>query len=138
MTALFQALNDDTRRAILDLLRHGDLSAGAIAEHFKLGKPTVSHHLDLLKRAGLVTSEKQGQFVIYTLSTSVLEDALRWILTLTKGGAPATPGSSGVTKASSTKTTQIRHENDAQKGMAATSRHRSPVRVSRRRLATDS
>ncbi|QIF04238.1 autorepressor SdpR family transcription factor [Roseimicrobium sp. ORNL1] len=140
MTALFQALNDDTRRAILDLLRQGDLSAGAIAEHFKLGKPTVSHHLDLLKRAGLVTSEKQGQFVIYTLSTSVLEDALRWILTLTKGGTPATPTSNGVTKASSskTKTTQIRHENDAQKGMAASSRHRSPVRVSRRRLATDS
>ncbi|HSI64467.1 MAG TPA: metalloregulator ArsR/SmtB family transcription factor, partial [Candidatus Saccharimonadia bacterium] len=69
MTALFQALNDDTRRAILDLMRAGDLSAGAIAERFKLGKPTVSHHLDLLKRAGLVTSEKQGQFVIYSLST---------------------------------------------------------------------
>jgi ArsR family transcriptional regulator len=138
VTTLFQALNDDTRRAILDLLRQGDLSAGTIAEHFKLGKPTVSHHLDLLKRAGLVTSEKQGQFVIYTLSTSVLEDALRWILTLTKGGTPATPSSSGVTKASATKTTQIRHENDAQKGMAASSRHRIPVRVPRRRLATDS
>lgn len=138
MTALFQALNDDTRRAILDLLREGDLSAGTIAEHFHLGKPTVSHHLDLLKRAGLVTSEKQGQFVIYSLSTSVLEDALRWILTLTKGGTPTTPTTNGIKKATSSKTTQIRHENDAQKGMAATPRHRSPVRVSRRRLATDS
>ena len=136
MTALFQALNDDTRRAILDLLRAGDLSAGAIAEHFKLGKPTVSHHLDLLKRAGLVTSEKQGQFVIYSLSTSVLEDALRWILALTKG-APATQAAGMDSKASS-KTTQIRHENNAKKGVAAASRKPGPVRVSRRRLATDS
>jgi DNA-binding transcriptional ArsR family regulator len=135
MTALFQALNDDTRRAILDLLREGDLSAGAIAEHFKLGKPTVSHHLDLLKRAGLVTSEKQGQFVIYSLSTSVLEDALRWILALTKKGASAPL--SGASKVSS-KTTQIRHEKDAQKGVAAASRKPGPVRVSRRRLAADS
>src|SRR5688500_2253458 len=85
MSPVFQALNDDTRRAILDLLRKGDLSAGEIAERFHLGKPTVSHHLDLLKRAGLVTSEKQGQFVIYSLSTSVREDALRWLLTLSKG-----------------------------------------------------
>ncbi|WP_113958173.1 autorepressor SdpR family transcription factor [Roseimicrobium gellanilyticum] len=142
MTALFQALNDDTRRAILDLLREGDLSAGAIAEHFKLGKPTVSHHLDLLKRAGLVTSEKQGQFVIYSLSTSVLEDALRWILTLTRG-APASTASpaKGVREAGSdsSKTTQIRrHENDAQKELAAAPRARGSVRVSRRRLAADS
>ncbi len=84
MTELFNALNDDTRRSILDLLRDGDLSAGAIADQFHLSKPTVSHHLDLLKRAGLVTSEKQGQFVIYTLSTSVLEDALKWLVGLTK------------------------------------------------------
>jgi ArsR family transcriptional regulator, arsenate/arsenite/antimonite-responsive transcriptional repressor len=84
VTELFRALNDDTRRAILDLLRKRDLSAGDIAEHFHLGKPTISHHLDLLKRAGLVTTEKQGQFVIYSLSTSVLEDALRWMLDLTQ------------------------------------------------------
>jgi DNA-binding transcriptional ArsR family regulator len=84
MTELFSALNDDTRRAILDLLQAGDLSAGEIADQFHLSKPTVSHHLDLLKRAGLVTSEKQGQFVIYTLSTSVLEDAFKWLVGLTK------------------------------------------------------
>lgn len=130
MTALFQALNDDTRRAILDLLRAGDLSAGGIAEHFKLGKPTVSHHLDLLKRAGLVTAEKQGQFVIYTLATSVLEDALRWILTLTRGATS--------TSKSHPHSDHIRHENDPKKGVAAAPRHRSPIRVSRRRLAADS
>lgn len=84
MTEIFRALNDDSRRAILDLLRRRDFSAGEIADQFHLTKPTVSHHLDLLKRVGLVTAEKQGQFIIYSLSTSVLEDALRWLVGLTK------------------------------------------------------
>src|SRR5215213_9484085 len=126
MTPVFQALNDDTRRAILDLLRNGDLSAGEIAEHFRLGKPTVSHHLDLLKRAGLVVSEKRGQFVIYSLSTSVLEDAMRWLLTLTKKGS----------KSDNTRTK--RHENTAQKRMASATRADRAVRLPGRRVAADS
>src|SRR6187549_2564690 len=123
MTEIFQALNDDTRRAILDLLRQGDLSAGAIADHFRLGKPTVSHHLDLLRRAGLVTSEKNGQFVIYTLSTSVLEDALRWLLSLSNG---------------SPHSKSKRHENTAQKRVAPAARAGRALRVPRQRLAADS
>jgi ArsR family transcriptional regulator, arsenate/arsenite/antimonite-responsive transcriptional repressor len=126
MSPVFQALNDDTRRAILDLLRNGDLSAGEIAEHFQLGKPTVSHHLDLLKRAGLVVSEKRGQFVIYSLSTSVLEDAMRWLLTLTKKGSR------------SDKTRTKRHEDNTQKRVADAARARRAVPVPRRRLAADS
>ena len=54
---LFKALNDPTRRQILDLLKEKDLSAGEIAEAFDISKPSISHHLDLLKNAGLVTSE---------------------------------------------------------------------------------
>ncbi|WP_038167151.1 autorepressor SdpR family transcription factor [Verrucomicrobium sp. BvORR106] len=122
MTTLFQALNDDTRRAILDLLRGGDLSAGAIAEHFKLGRPTVSHHLDLLKRAGLVTSEKQGQFVIYSLATSVVEDAIRWLLSLTAAKPAELPES---------------HEKATDQTLARDRGARRPSGVSRRRLATD-
>lgn len=80
MNAAFKALNDSTRREILVLLRQGDKSAGEIAEHFKLGKATISHHLDLLKQADLVTTEKRGQFVIYTLNTTVLDDILVWFL----------------------------------------------------------
>ena len=136
MTSLFQALNDDTRRAILDLLRQGDLSAGAIAEHFRLGKPTVSHHLDLLKRAGLVTAEKQGQFVIYSLTTSVLEDALAWILALTRG-KPATGTAIAASKRPPPPASHL-HENDAQEKLADTPRAGRPVRVPRRRLAADS
>ncbi len=79
LNALFKALNDPIRRDILDLLKDKDMSAGDIAEHFNIGKPTISHHLDLLRQAGLVTSAKQGQFIIYSISTTVLDEMLQWI-----------------------------------------------------------
>ncbi len=80
MNALFKALNDPTRRQILDLLRGGDLNAGDIADRFAMSKPSISHHLDLLRQAGLVESVKQGQFVLYSLNTTVLDDLLAWLL----------------------------------------------------------
>ncbi len=79
MNNVFKALNDPIRRDILDLLKDKDMSAGDIAEHFNIGKPTLSHHLDLLRQAGLVTSEKQGQFIIYSINTTVLDEMLHWI-----------------------------------------------------------
>ncbi|MEZ4854612.1 autorepressor SdpR family transcription factor [Flavobacterium sp.] len=84
MNTVFKALNDETRRDILELLRKGDLSAGEIADHFKISKPSISHHLDLLKQADLVTSDKQGQFVIYSINTTIVDDILKWLLTLKK------------------------------------------------------
>lgn len=82
MNILFKALNDPNRRQILEMLRKGSLTAGEIAEGFDMSKPSISHHLDLLKQADLVISEKKGQFVYYSLSTSVLDDLIHWILTL--------------------------------------------------------
>jgi DNA-binding transcriptional ArsR family regulator len=79
LNSIFKALNDPIRRDILDLLKDKDMSAGDIAEHFNIGKPTISHHLDLLRQAGLVTSEKQGQFIIYSINTTVLDEMLQWI-----------------------------------------------------------
>lgn len=79
MNILFKALNDPIRRDILDLLKNKDMSAGDISEHFNIGKPTISHHLDLLRQAGLVTSAKQGQFIIYSINTTVLDEMLQWI-----------------------------------------------------------
>ena len=84
MNALFKALNDETRRQIVELLKDGDMNAGEIAKHFNISKPSISHHLDILKRADLITSEKKGQFVEYSLNTSILEDLIGWILTLKK------------------------------------------------------
>jgi len=80
MNLLFKALNDPTRRAILEMLREGALTAGEIAERFTFSKPTISHHLDLLRQADLVTSRKQGLYVTYTLNTTILDDVLSWLL----------------------------------------------------------
>lgn len=84
MNTIFKALNDETRREILELLRKSDMTAGEIADHFNISKPSISHHLDLLKQADLVTSDKQGQFIIYSLNTSIVDDILQWLLTLKK------------------------------------------------------
>lgn len=84
MNSLFKALNDETRRKILDLLKEKDLSAGQIAAAFDISKPSISHHLDLLKQADLVSSVKNGQFVIYSLNTTVLEEVMQWIMNLKK------------------------------------------------------
>ncbi|TGE07579.1 autorepressor SdpR family transcription factor [Hymenobacter fodinae] len=80
MNTLFKALNDPTRRAMLELLRERPLTAGEIADHFTFSKPTISHHLDLLRQADLVTSDKQGQFVTYTLNMTVMDELLGWLL----------------------------------------------------------
>lgn len=81
MNIIFKALNDSTRREILELLKSNKMTAGAIANHFSISKPSISHHLDLLKQADLITSEKKGQYVFYSINTSVLEDVLKWIVT---------------------------------------------------------
>ncbi|GAA4417409.1 autorepressor SdpR family transcription factor [Nibrella viscosa] len=88
MNALFKALNDPTRRQILDLLREADLTAGEIAEQFDMTRPSISHHLDLLKQAGLVEATKKGQFIIYTINTTVLDELLAWLLTIRQNSHP--------------------------------------------------
>lgn len=82
MKSLFKALNDQTRREILDLLKENEMTAGEIAEKFNISKPSISHHLDLLKRADLVSSVKKGQFVTYSINTTILEDLVSWVMTL--------------------------------------------------------
>jgi ArsR family transcriptional regulator len=82
MNALFRALNDPTRRRILEMLRERDMTAGDIADKFKISKPSISYHLDLLKQADLVIAVKDGQFIYYSLNTTVLDDAVKWLLDL--------------------------------------------------------
>ncbi|CAN1571820.1 ArsR Predicted transcriptional regulators [Flavobacteriaceae bacterium] len=84
MNDIFKALNDATRREILELLKTKDRSAGEIADQFNMSKPSISHHLDILKRADLITSEKSGQFIFYSINTTIMEDVLQWILTFKK------------------------------------------------------
>ncbi|OKS88342.1 autorepressor SdpR family transcription factor [Mucilaginibacter polytrichastri] len=80
MNLLFKALNDQTRREILEYLKEKDLTAGEIADKFNISKPSISHHLDLLRQAGLVVSVKEGQFVYYALNTTVMDEMLKWIM----------------------------------------------------------
>ena len=80
MNLLFKALNDATRREILTLLKEGDKTAGEIADHFQISKPSISHHLDLLKQAGLIEAEKQGQFILYSLNTTVVDEIAQWFI----------------------------------------------------------
>ena len=82
MNALFKALNDPTRREILELLKEKDLTAGEIADQFNISKPSISHHLDLLRQAGLVVSVKEGHFIYYSLNTTVMDEMLKWIMSL--------------------------------------------------------
>ncbi len=78
----FAALGDPTRRAILKMLRHGSKTAGDLADEFHLTKPTLSHHFQVLRRAGLVRAERRGTSIVYTLQTNVLEDLATELLEL--------------------------------------------------------
>ncbi|MGC4101409.1 autorepressor SdpR family transcription factor [Ferruginibacter sp.] len=82
MDTLFKALNDPTRRAILEMLRKKDMTAGEIADQFNISKPSISHHLDLLKQAKLVVSVKEGQFIFYSINTTVMDEMLKWLMQL--------------------------------------------------------
>lgn len=78
----FKALSDPTRREILNLLRDGPMAAGEIAGHFDMTGATISHHLSILKCAGIIDDEKRGKYIYYYLNTSVLDDVLSWMISL--------------------------------------------------------
>jgi len=78
----FKALSDPTRRKILQLLREKNLTAGEISDQFQISKPSISHHLSILKQADLIQDERQGQNIMYYLNTTVVDDLLGWFLNL--------------------------------------------------------
>ena len=87
----FRALADPTRRRILHLLKDGDLAAGELAAHFDMAFASVSHHLQVLRDSGLVQSRRDGQHIIYSLNTTVFQDALQHLLDIGGGTAPRKP-----------------------------------------------
>jgi len=82
MGDVWSALADPTRRKILTLLKAQDLNAGEIAEQFNMTKPSISHHLSILKQAELVRAQKYGQNIVYTLNISVFEEILQLVSNL--------------------------------------------------------
>jgi DNA-binding transcriptional ArsR family regulator len=81
----FKALSDPTRRAILDLLKDGAKTAGDIAARFDMTGATVSHHLSVLREAGLVSDERRGKYIYYELNLSVLDEITGWVAGLREG-----------------------------------------------------
>ena len=75
----FRALSDPTRREILNLLKERSLSAGEIAGHFPMTGATVSHHLAVLKDAGLISDRREGKYIYYDLNLSVVEEMIAWL-----------------------------------------------------------
>ncbi len=87
MHNIFKALSDQTRREILNLLKERDLSAGDIAARFQISWPSISHHLSILRDAGLIIQSKNGQNIIYSINTTVIAEIMVWLMDLKKGGS---------------------------------------------------
>ena len=96
--ATFKALADPTRRRILELLRHGEMSAGELGARFSATGATISHHLSVLKAAGLVCDEKRGKYIYYSLNTSVMEDIFAWLAELCGASSPPSAHDGGASR----------------------------------------
>ena len=84
LNIVFKALGDPSRMEILRLLREKDMSPSEILQHMNSSQPTLSHHLDILKRANLVDCERKGQFIHYSLNMSVFEMAMEYLMKFTR------------------------------------------------------
>ena len=85
MKKIWNAINDETRRKILSLLKKGDMTAGQVVEQFETSQPTISHHLSVLKDAGLIKSEKVAQSIVYSINTTVFQNFMISISELFSG-----------------------------------------------------
>ena len=76
LTKTLQALSDPTRRKIVEMLKERDQTAGEIAAAFDMTAPSVSHHLAILKNAELILAQRKGQFIVYSLNATVVQEVL--------------------------------------------------------------
>ena len=80
MGDVFKALSDPTRRRILKLLKNKEMNAGEIADVFHITKPSISHHLSILKNSGLIIDERRGQNIVYSLDMTVFQEVMQWFM----------------------------------------------------------
>jgi len=83
---LFKALSDPSRQQIIRSLKDRAKTPSELLQEIKITQPTLSHHLDILKRAGLVDNEREGQFIRYSINMTVLDMALEFLIQLKKKG----------------------------------------------------
>jgi len=83
-TKVYRALADPTRRKILQLLRERDMNAGELAEHFDFSKPTLSRHFSVLQEADLIQGNRDGNYIVYRLNVTVLEEAMWTMMNMFK------------------------------------------------------
>jgi len=84
LSQTFQALTDENRQKILDLLKKKEMAVSDIGANLNITLPTLSHHLDILKRAGLVSSRRDGQRILYSINLSVFEELTEQIIKFLK------------------------------------------------------
>jgi DNA-binding transcriptional ArsR family regulator len=84
LSDLFKSLSDPTRRTILQLLRDGPKTPSDLLEEIDISQPTLSHHLDILKRSALIIGERNGQFIRYTLNMTVFDMAVEYLMQIQK------------------------------------------------------
>ncbi len=77
---LFQALADPTRRKIVQLLKKQDQTPSDLLQKIKISQPTLSHHLDILKRANLIDGAREGQYIRYSLNMSVFQMSVDYLM----------------------------------------------------------
>lgn len=89
MNTVFDALSHPIRREVLEHLKRGGMTAGELADHFPVSKPTMSGHFAKLKAAGLILGENRGGTIVYTLNLSVLEEAVMGFMNRVRVGRDA-------------------------------------------------
>jgi DNA-binding transcriptional ArsR family regulator len=82
MDIIFKTLSDKNRRRIIQLLKEREMTVSELLTHFTISQASLSHHLDVLKRANLVLDERRGQFIYYSLNQPVFEESVNLILNM--------------------------------------------------------
>lgn len=83
-TEFFKAMSDPTRREILQCLKNKAKTPSELLAEIKISQPTLSHHLDILKRANIISGEREGQFIRYSLNMSVFDMAVDYLIQIKK------------------------------------------------------
>ena len=84
MNDIWEAVANKSRRQILSMLKKKSMTAGEIAEHFSMSKPSISHHLSILLSAGFITVEKEGQNRIYSVNMTVAQELIELVAKMTE------------------------------------------------------